>query len=290
MPNDLHFHKQPSMPGLLLRAAITRKSANASGAPQLNAHLEQLQVNTEKLQRYNSVCGFDTGANFLPATYPHIAAFSLQMEMLLHKSFPFSPIGMVHTRNRISQFRPISASDQLALSCSIGDSRDTDIGLEVDILTEASAQGETVWTELGTMLKLNKSKTANAKPAKKHAPLSTYDKQEQWSLASNLGRRYARVSGDFNPIHLFPASAKLLGFKRHIAHGMWSKARCLAALQAQLNADAFCIDVEFKTPLFLPADVSLHYSRAEGGIEFSLRNAAGTRPHVNGTLTALTPD
>ncbi len=288
MPSDLHFSKQPSMPSLLLRAALTRKSGS-SEVPQLNAHLHELQIDPKKLQRYNSVCGFDTAADLLPATYPHIAAFSLQMEILLHESFPFSPIGMVHTRNRISQLRPISASEHLALSCSVGDSRETDIGLEVDILTEAAAQGETVWTELSTMLKRGKKKAGGAKPAKKHAPLPVYEQQEQWSLANNLGRRYAGVSGDFNPIHLFPASAKLLGFKRHIAHGMWSKARCLAALEAQLNAKAFCIDVDFKMPLFLPAEVSLHYSQTEAGIEFSLRNAAGTRPHVNGTLTALTP-
>lgn len=288
MSTDLHFQHQPSMPGLLLRAAVNRKSASVTAVPRLNAHLEKLQVNPARLLRYNTVCGFDTDTTIMPATYPHIAAFSLQMEMLLHKSFPFSPMGIVHTRNRINQLRPIQTSEQLTLSCSVADSRDTDIGLEVDILTEASAEGEIVWTDLTTVLKRGKPKNPAAKKTRKHATLPVYEQQETWKLASNLGRRYASVSGDYNPIHLFPASARLLGFKRHIAHGMWSKARCLAALQNQLHADAFCIDVEFKTPLFLPADVSLHYGKSEGGIAFSLRNAAGNRPHVNGELTRLT--
>ena len=286
MSTDLHFQQQPSMPGLLLRAAVNRKPAGMGAVPTLSAQLERMVANPKKLRRYNSVCGFENNA-CQPATYPHIAAFSLQMEMLLHKSFPFSPIGMVHTRNRISQLRPIGLDEPLALHCSVSASRDTDIGLEVDIVTEASAAGEVVWTELTTVLKRGKTKAPAPRTAKQHAPLPTYEQCENWSLAANLGRRYASVSGDYNPIHLFPASAKLLGFKRHIAHGMWSKARCLAALQNRLKAEAFSIDVDFKTPLFLPADVSLHYGENENGIAFSLRNAAGNRPHVNGTLTRL---
>lgn len=287
MSTDLSFQQQPSMPGLLLRAAINRKAAGLTEVPRMNAHLLTMQANAKKLQRYNSVCGFDAYCDMLPATYPHIAAFSLQMEMLLHNSFPFSPIGIVHTRNRISQLRPIRQTETLSLRCSVGDSRDTDVGLEVDILTTASAKDEAVWTELTTVLKRGKSKSGKTGTAKKHSALTTHDHQEYWTLDSDLGRRYARVSGDYNPIHLFPASARLLGFKRHIAHGMWSKARCLAALQGKLKADAFCIDVDFKTPLFLPAEVCLHYSETDDGIAFSLRNAAGNRPHVNGSLKPL---
>ena len=51
-----------------------------------------------------------------------------------------------------------------------------------------------------------------------------------WRLPGDLGRRYAAVSGDHNPIHLYPLTAKAFGFPRQIAHGMWSKARCVAAL------------------------------------------------------------
>ena len=51
----------------------------------------------------------------------------------------------------------------------------------------------------------------------------------EWRLPGDLGRRYAAVSGDRNPIHLYALTAKAFGFPRQIAHGMWSKARCLAA-------------------------------------------------------------
>ena len=59
---------------------------------------------------------------------------------------------------------------------------------------------------------------------------------------SDLGRRYGSVSGDLNPIHLSDPTAKLFGFPRAIAHGMWTKARCLAALHDRIP-DALAVDV-----------------------------------------------
>ena len=76
-----------------------------------------------------------------------------------------------------------------------------------------------------------------------------------WRLGGDLGRRYAAVSGDHNPIHLYALTAKALGFSRQIAHGMWSKARCVAALENRLP-DAVTVDVAFKTPIFLPGTVA----------------------------------
>ena len=76
-----------------------------------------------------------------------------------------------------------------------------------------------------------------------------------WRLRGDLGRRYAAVSGDHNPIHLYPLTAKALGFKRQIAHGMWSLARCVAALENRLP-DAVTVDAAFKKPIFLPGTVA----------------------------------
>lgn len=280
MSIELQFKTAPAMPALLLRAAVARKPKSFETVPNVSASLERLVINPSRLAKYNRVCGFNESNGVLPATYPHIAAFSLHMEMLLHKAFPFAPMGIVHLSNRITQLRPIKVSEVLSLHSKISASRDTDIGLEVDIDTEAYSGAERVWSELTTVLKRGKSRGGKSK----RSPLQSLPEQQSWELPANLGRQYAGVSGDYNPIHLFPASAKLLGFKRHIAHGMWSKARCLAALQDKLKAEAFSIEVDFKTPLFLPASVALHHGETQSGIDFSLRNAAGNRPHVNGRL------
>jgi acyl dehydratase len=49
-------------------------------------------------------------------------------------------------------------------------------------------------------------------------------------------------------------TAKPLGFPAAIAHGMWTKARALAALDSRLP-DAFAVDVRFRRPILLPAKV-----------------------------------
>jgi acyl dehydratase len=104
----------------------------------------------------------------------------------------------------------------------------------------------------------------------------------QWKLGEDLGRRYGAASGDRNPIHMHAYSAKLLGFPRAIAHGMWTKARCLAALESRLP-DAYTVDVTFKRPILLPGSVAF---AAEDG-RFAVRNRRDdTKIHLEGRVTA----
>ena len=93
-----------------------------------------------------------------------------------------------------------------------------------------------------------------------------------WTLKDNLGRQYAAVSGDHNPIHLHSWSAKPFGFPRAIAHGMWTKAHCLASLRLP---DAFETSVRFKQPILLPSRVTF----GEAGDRYAVHG------HLEGTLT-----
>jgi acyl dehydratase len=103
-----------------------------------------------------------------------------------------------------------------------------------------------------------------------------------------LGRRYALVSGDVNPIHLFDLTARAFGFRAAIAHGMWSLARCAAALEAAgLASGRFALDVEFRLPVFLPATL-LFESWADGeGAAFALRDSQGEKLHLSGSLRPI---
>ena len=73
----------------------------------------------------------------------------------------------------------------------------------------------------------------------------------RWRLPDDLGRSYAGVSGDVNPIHLHALSAKAMGFPRQIAHGMWTCARTLAAL-GRTSLGPSSSSVWFTRPVFLP--------------------------------------
>ena len=102
----------------------------------------------------------------------------------------------------------------------------------------------------------------------------------EWKLPGDLGRRYGGVSGDRNPIHMYGPAAKLFGFPRAIAHGMWTKARCLAALQHRLP-DAFTVEVEFRKPILLPGAVAF---AAADDLRFSVRDAKKGTPHLDGRI------
>ena len=49
-------------------------------------------------------------------------------------------------------------------------------------------------------------------------------------LPASLGARVAWTTGDWNPHHLWAWSARLLGYRQPIAHGMWTMARSLCHL------------------------------------------------------------
>ncbi|MGM0564500.1 MAG: MaoC family dehydratase [Pseudomonadota bacterium] len=283
MSSDV-LEKSPAMLGLYLRALLPKKvDSSAAALPGLEKKLVGVRANAKRLSRYNQVCGFKDG-DTLPPTYPHMLAFPVHMEMMLDKRFPYALMGLVHVSNQITQYRPIGRTEAIDVSCHFGQLRGHEKGKIIELITEVYAAGEKVWESRSDMLarvKGDKSKAAKAKPAE---PLSTL--AETWTLPSNLGRRYAAVSGDSNPIHLTGLSAKLFGFKGHIAHGMWTKARALAALQDELPK-RFNAEIQFKLPVFLPAEVGFYREGPIANAQIEVRDSKGKKPHMRGTVTAL---
>jgi len=111
-----------------------------------------------------------------------------------------------------------------------------------------------------------------------------------WRLPGDLGRRYAADSHDHNPIHLYPLTAKALGFPRQIAHGMWSMARCVAMLENRLP-DAATVQVAFKKPILLPGSVAfgsrpLAESEDGPGYAVSLSSPKSGAPQLAGRTRA----
>ena len=59
-------------------------------------------------------------------------------------------------------------------------------------------------------------------------------KEQKLYVEASTGLRYAKVSGDWNPHHLYPWTAKLLGFKSPIAHGLWTLAVAMSFITGVL--------------------------------------------------------
>jgi acyl dehydratase len=266
----------PAVPGLGLLPGLRRSSRDL---PDLVVEHPDVRVDRDHLAAYAEVCGFGL-RDALPATYPHVLAFPLHLALMTDGAFPFAPMGIVHVANRIEQHRPVLSSETLDLRVRAADLRPHPKGRQFDIVTEALVDGEPVWRGVSTMLRRGSGADPAADRGEQPDPPGG---ATRWRLPGDLGRSYAGVSGDRNPIHLYGVTAKAFGFPRQIAHGMWSKARCLAALQPRLP-DAFEVAVDFKKPVLLPATVSFGAEQdVSGTTTFALRDAKKGTLHLVGT-------
>lgn len=230
----------------------------------------------QHLARYAEVCGFAEPGDALPLTYPHVLAFGMQMELMTDRRFPVPALGLVHIENRITQHRDIAPSEALDLTVRATPLQPHAKGRAFSLVTEARAGGELVWEEVSTNLARGKGDPSAAR--ERVAPPELTER-EAWDVPEDLGRRYGGASGDRNPIHLHAVTAKLFGFPRAIAHGMWTKARAVAALDVSGSAT---VDVQFVKPLLLPGRAQLAVSADERA--FAVRSPDASAVHLSGTV------
>ena len=276
--------RPPRLLGLYARSlAATLHRGGDGEIPALQLTLRGARPDPANLARYRSLCAAGEGP--LPGAYPHLLAFPLHLELMSDQSFPFSPVGLVHIENRLRVHRPIDPAERLDIHVRATPLEAHAKGLQFTILTEARAAGELVWVEDSTMLRRGPGSPRSTVHASPALPASE-EHGEPWTLPAGLGRSYASVSGDRNPIHLSRASARLFGFPHPIAHGMWTLGRSLGALQGLLG-DAYTVGVRFRSPIPLPGRVIFTRCEQEPGILFAVRSATHLgQLHLNGSVSA----
>ncbi len=281
-PRGIRLESLPNVGLTLAQAVTTRKKKQRQPASSpLAIVVSSVRVNPRRLAKYQSVCGFPE-TDDVPLTYPHVMAFGLHLQLMIQPEFPFSPVGAVHIKNRIRQQRKIGIDEVMEMTVRLGETERVAKGHEVSFSTEVRIGGELVWDDVSVMLVLGGG--TGVKEEKDAAQPAEFTEAVTWHLAANKSRQYALVSGDLNPIHLYPLTAKAMGFKRHIMHGMWSKSRALAQLQPQDGPWPVSIDVAFKLPVFLPATVTLLSQSDADGSRFEIRDEKGEKPHLVGQL------
>jgi len=257
--------------------------------PEVSYVRPRVVLESVHIANYAGICGFDQ-AQGVPLTYPQMLTFPLVMAFFCSDDCPWPALGTVHLANRIEQRQALRAGDALRVELRTGRLFAHAKG-QVFTLEATLARGDDiVWTATQTVLRLGVRNPAgpafsgelNTNEPGAETPLSH---QADFSAPGNIGRRYGRVSGDLNPIHLSALSARLFGFRRAIAHGMWTKARALAALMPRAVVAQARVAVEFKTPLYLPARASLWTTRDANSACFEVRNAKGDRPHLRGQIS-----
>ena len=269
----------PSVPGVNQLPGIHKHGGPFTGLTESRA---AVTVERDHVTAYAEVCGFPR-KDTVPLTYPHLLAFPLQMAIMSDPAYPFPAIGAVHLANVITSRRPIVVGETVGVTTEAQPGRPHPKGTVVDFVTTVTADGEPVWDETSTYLHRGRgTEGADAGLTLHEIPGGT----TQWRLPADLGRRYAAASGDHNPIHLYPLTAKALGFPRQIAHGMWTKARCVAALENRLP-DGVRVEVVFKKPVFLPGTVAFGHTVTQGHGAFALTSPKDGSPHLIGRAAAF---
>ncbi|MEU9554931.1 MaoC/PaaZ C-terminal domain-containing protein [Streptomyces fumanus] len=269
----------PALPPLLARGALlspVKRPRPGAQFPRVRLVLPGLTADLAKLAAYERVCGFPVGGDTLPVTYPHVLGFPLAMRLMSAREFPLPLLGLVHTSLDITRRGPLPAAGPYELAVHVAGLAPHRRGTEAAVVTELRSDGEPRWESRSTYLARHGTPDGTGPARPRPDPLPV---RAEWRVPGDLGRRYAAASGDRNPIHLHPLTARLFGFPRAIAHGMWTAARCLAE---HGTPEAVTVRAEFRTPVALPGTVTY----GEEGGRFELRGADG-RLHVTGDVQPL---
>jgi hypothetical protein len=289
-PSILPLYARAAAPLIPGASRLPFVPGHAAEVPDTELVLAGVRPDPEQVAAYARVCGFAL-RDTLPPTYPHLLAFPLHMALMADGSFPFGAVGLVHVENRIVQHRPLGIGEELKLVVRPTPLQPHKRGQTFAIESEAWAGRQKAWESTSTFLHRGKPPQQPADGPKTHLhgrksahrPQQTLTVGATWKLGGDLGRRYGSVSGDRNPIHMHSLTAKPLGFPSAIAHGMWTKARCLAALEGRMP-DAFAVDVAFRKPIRLPGRVEFLSDAGDKQIDFAVRDAKRHTPHLDGRM------
>lgn len=259
-----------------------RRSAQVPGGERSST----VVIDPAEVARFSRVVGAPVG-NRVPPAYLHVLGFPLSMRLMTDPRFPVPAMGMVHIRTAYTQLRPVEVGEELTLTVGVEEPRAHARGTEIGFRVRGSVAGEPVFDETWVCLAKGAALPGAAPAAERErkdftAPVPT----AEWRLAPAIGPQYARVSGDYNPIHMNPLAAKAFGFPRSIAHGMYTAARGFAA--ADVRLDAFRWEFEFAKPIVLPARAAFRVTRreADGSVDYAVWNPKSGKPHL---LAAVAP-
>ncbi len=255
-----------------------------------------LTVDAAWLSAYRRLVGaVDDGR--LPPCAPQVLAVGLHLAILKDPRFPLPALGMVHIENVIDERSPIKANATLQLTAVVSGHRPHDKGVAFDIVTEAHVDGAVPWRSVMTALVRTSgasdgTSTKGSKGTSRDtgtAPTGRLLSSSSVRVPADMGRRYARVAGDANPIHLTALTAKAFGFPRAIAHGMWTLGRSLAEIDTGLVPPPRRIAVRFIRPVLLPSSIVVEARRSDDGgpLLLSVVPDRPGAPHILGRIEPL---
>jgi acyl dehydratase len=247
-----------------------------------------LRFEATHIDVYRDVCGYRAQPGLVPLSYPEMHFTALIAEAVVSSRFPFSPLGLIHTGQRVELHEPLRPGAVVDATTRLEALRETSRGYELDFSMLIERCGRRAWSGLATLLSRSPA-TRSGKARSRHAVSENAPGGFELDVAGNIGVRYAQVSGDYNPHHLWWFTARPLGYRRPIAHGMWTFARVLSEVLEDVDEEALVqATTAFKRPLLMPSRIRIEAERLSPGlpeVSFAAREATTGAPHVIGTAS-----
>ena len=276
----------PSLAATFFRALGTggKRPGLVKTLTKLELAIPSVTLDAKHIAQYAALTGFSASQG-VPLIYPQMLTFPLVSAYVVSPECPWPAMGTVHLANSIEQYKSLRSGDTVRVEMSTGELFAHEKGQGFTLDLRILRDGELVWSATQSLLRVGVQETSGQPFTSQLALDTTLSCQTEFTAPADIGRRYGAVSGDRNPIHLTAMTAKLFGFKRAIAHGMWTKARALSYLLPADPLERASATVEFKTPLLLPGRAALWTERSDHGAQFEVRDKKGARPHLRGQLS-----
>lgn len=242
----------------------------------------------------------------IPVTYLQCLLNAMPMKMLTHRKFPLDIIGSVHESFKVESWKALSISDseELRASCyllpEITRSDKNDLLFQVRTKIETEHGGERIMDITNEYRVLNPQRqtmkvSLQSNKSTAEVPINYFDERtwqllSTWNFPIDTGRAYAALNGDINPIHLFPVTAMLFGYKSCIAHGMYSVCKLVNEKRfADLTTSKgpCTVTARFTRPTMLPnSEVMTFLKRGENEYVIGTKNKDGQfKETVKGTIS-----
>jgi hypothetical protein len=282
MKLDIEFDQRPSAIAFHLRGFLPSPGLRETGEfPPIRVAWRRHRIDPGHLGEFLALTGLPAGEK-VPLLYPHVFGFPLQMVILTHPSFPLPLWGALQIRNHLVQHRSIPSGAVLDMETRVSGQRILEKGAEVDLYTSVRSEGELCWESLNTFYYRGRfGPTEKASPLAK-APAIEDPTLANWDAVPGRGRRFAALTGDYNPIHYWNWYARRFGFQGAFHHPQRVLGHCLAHLPETRWPDTQRLDGWLKGPVYYDSQISLRAAPGQRDIAFAVHSGSDDRPAIIG--------
>jgi len=278
----------PALKRLLYPAFLTlgRNKKLVSGSYQRSEVFVMASIQSQQLNKYISF--FEFKENAVPITYFYLLSQRVHTALMVEKEFPLPIPGMIHIRTHIELIEDHRKEDPIKIEAEVFISNKEEGSLLPEFKETYTQNGVKIAEVKSSYLVKRKSKKSKSKKRSN----SIIENVEQnwlatkWKLKGSDSFSYAKLSGDFNPIHISTLFAWMAGFKSKIIHGWYMGSKIISSIEKETDMPAKAIDIQFLHAITLPHELNFEFRLGhDRNLEFRISDFNGQVFYLCGTLS-----